>query len=356
MLLSEIDTPALLIDLKLLEKNIETMAEFYRSKKGKNNRSHFKCPKSPIIAWKEIRAGANGITCQKLGEAEVLVLSGINDVLISNEIVGDYKVKKMIGIKKHAPGLMVCVDNLINAKNISREALRKNVKMHVLVDVNIGKNRCGVLPEHAVELATQVSKLKGLEFKGIQAYLGGSVHTMDQREGMEAKLKTLNAAKTLTFETKDAIEAAGLNVEIASGAGTGTYKYMYEALTETQAGTYALMDWRIHRSVPEFKRALTVLTTVMSTPSKERAIVDAGGKSIKDAHLKDVTGVTYGGGGVEHGVLKLEKPSKEINLGDKLELYPSHADTTVNLYDKYYGIRDGEVEVVWPIYARGKSQ
>ncbi|MGD9041225.1 MAG: DSD1 family PLP-dependent enzyme [Desulfobacteraceae bacterium] len=360
MLKQDIDTPALLIDLDLMEKNIETLADFFRGKTGKYFRPHYKTPKSPLLAAKQIESGAIGISCQKLGEAETLITAGITDVLITNEIVGDYKIEKLVSFRKRAPGLMVCVDNTIAAKALSEEALKQGVRMPVLVDVNVGQNRCGVAPGRpAVDLATEVSKLKGLELKGFQCY-HGTLQVWDQRYGMKAKREEMDKCNNLIVETRELMEAAGLNPEIVSGAGTGTYKWQYPVMSEVQAGSYILMDWKYHITAPEFERALTVLTTVMSTPAPSRSIVDAGYKAAStDAGMpivKDVEGYKYETAGDEHGILKPEEPSRELGIGEKVELYPSHCDTTINLYDTYYGIRDGEVEEIWPIAARGKSQ
>lgn len=360
MLKSEIDTPALLIDLDLMEKNLKTLANFFKDKKGVGFRPHYKTPKSPFLAAKEIESGALGISCQKLGEAETLIMAGIKDVLITNEIVGDYKIKKLVNLKKHAPGLIVCVDNFVPATEISKEALRKKVRMPVVVEVNVGQNRCGVEPgKPAAELASEVSKLKGLDFKGFQCY-HGALHTWDQRYGMEAKLKEIEKCNNLIIDTRKAMEDAGLNIEIISGSGTGTYKWQYKVITEVQAGSYILMDWHYHISAPEFERALSILTSVVSTPAETRIIVDAGFKAASTDSgmpiLKDPTGFEYHSAGDEHGILTPKEPSRQLNVGDKLELYPSHCDTTINLYDNYYGIRDGEVELVWSIAARGKSQ
>ena len=356
----EIDTPALLIDLDIMEKNLETMASFFRDKKGLDFRPHYKTPKSPFLAAKEIESGANGISCQKLGEAETLITAGITDLLITNEIVGDYKIKKLISLKKHAPGLMVCVDNIEPAKALSEEALKNGLVMPVLVDVNVGQNRCGVeAGKPAADFAKEVSGLKGLEFKGFQCY-HGALHTWDQRHSMEAKLQEIEKCNKLIEKTKGEMEAQGLNVEIVSGSGTGTYKWQYPYVTEVQPGSYILMDWKYNISAPEFERALSVLTTVMSTPTKDRVVVDAGSKAASTDSgmpiLKDPTGYDYRTAGDEHGILTPKEPSRELTIGDKIELYPSHCDTTINLYDNYYGIRDGEVEIIWPIAGRGKSQ
>ena len=263
-------------------------------------------------------------------------------------------------MRKHAPGLMVCVDNVIPARNLSETALKKGVKMPILVEVNVGQNRCGVLPgEPAAKFATEVSKLKGLEFKGFQCY-HGALHTWDQRHGFEAKLKAIEDCNALIVETKEEMEAQGLNVEIVSGSGTGTYKWQYPYVTEVQPGSYILMDSKYYKSAPEFERALTVMATVISKPATDRLVIDVGYKSASTDSgipvLKDLEGYEYKITCDEHGILTPTEPSRELELGDTVEMYPSHCDTTINLYDNYYGIRDGEVEIIWPIAGRGKSQ
>ena len=356
----DIDTPALLIDLDIMEKNIQSLARFFEEKEGKSFRPHYKTPKSPFIAAKQIASGAIGISCQKVSEAETLITAGITDVLITNEIVGDYKIEKLINLRKHAPGLMVCVDHIGPATALAEEADRKGVRMPVLVDVNVGQNRCGVEPgKRAAEFAQAVSKLKGLELKGFQCY-HGILQVWDRKTDMEDKRREIDKCNGLIDETREAMEAGGLSTEIVSGAGTGTYRWQYPVMTEVQAGSYVLMDWKYHLSAPEFQPALTILTTVISTPATDRVVVDAGYKTAStDAGmpiLKDVEGYAYDSAGDEHGILTPTDPARPIYIGEKLELYPSHCDTTINLYDRYYGLRGSEVEVILPIAARGKSQ
>jgi len=360
MIKDKIDTPALLVDLDKMEKNIATLASFFKGKEETFFRPHYKTPKSPFIAANQIESGAIGISCQKLGEAETLIMAGITDILITNEIVGEYKIEKLIKLHKHAPGLKVCVDNIIPARAISEESLKNGVKMPVLVDVNVGQNRCGVEPgKPAADFAMEISKLRGLELKGFQCY-HGTLQVWDQREGMESKMQELEKCNSLIVDTREAMEAAGLAVEIVSGAGTGTYKWQHPVMTEVQAGSYVLMDWKYHISAPEFERALSILITVSSVPAKDRFVVDAGYKTVSTDSgmpvLKDIEGYEYTTAGDEHGILTPKSPGRELEIGEKLELYPSHCDTTINLYDNYYGIRDGEVEVIWPVAARGKSQ
>lgn len=354
---NEIDTPALVVDLDLAEKNLRTLADFLRGKKAVA-RPHFKTPKTPIIAWKQIRLGAKGVCAQKLGEAEVLVTSGIEDILLTNEIVGDVKTSRLINLAKQSPNLKICVDNLQNAKTISDAALTAGLRIGALIELRVG-GRCGIEPgEPALTLAKEVSRLKGLELKGIQAY-AGPLQLMDQRESMEKKIEGCRQVNKTVAEMRKMMEDAGVNVEIISGAGAGTYRLQHEYYTEVQPGSYVLMDWRYKISAPEFENALTILSTVMSKPESNVAYVDSGWKTQSaDGGPPKVKGrddIKYEFSGDEHGKLTLPSNSN-VKIGDRIELIPSHVCTAVNLYDKFYACRKDNVEAIWEIAARGRSQ
>jgi len=353
----EIDTPALVIDLDLVEKNLKTLADFLRGKKAVA-RPHFKTPKTPIVAWRQIDLGAKGVCAQKLGEVEVLANAGVRDILLTNEIAGETKIKRLVNMVRHSPDLKVCVDSLENASAISTAASNAGLKTGVLVELRVG-GRCGIQPrEPAVELAKEVNKLKGLEFKGIQAY-AGPLNLIDQREGMEKKLSGCREVNEAVAATRDLMTDAGLNVEIVSGAGTGTYRLQHEYYTEVQPGSYVFMDWRYKISAPEFENALTVLSTVVSKPQADQAIIDSGWKTMSadggPAKVKERDDIKYEFSGDEHGRLTLPR-SSDAKIGEKVELIPSHVCTTVNLYDKLFACRKDTVEAVWKIAARGRSQ
>jgi len=354
---SEIDTPALVIDLDLVEKNLKTLAEFLHGKRAVA-RPHFKTPKTPIIAWKQINMGAKGVCAQKLGEAEVLVNAGVGDILLTNEIAGETKIKRLVNMAKHSPNLKICVDNLENASSISAAANNAGLKIGALVELRVG-GRCGIQPqEPAVKLGKEVNKLRGLEFKGIQAY-AGPLNLIDQREGMEKKLSACHEVNETVAATRDLMTDTGLNVEIVSGAGTGTYRLQHEYYTEVQPGSYVFMDWRYKISAPEFENALTVLSTVISRPQEDQAIVDSGWKTMSadggPAKVKGRNDIKYEFSGDEHGRLILPQ-SSDMKIGERVELIPSHVCTTVNLYDKLFACRKDTVEGVWDIAARGRSQ
>ncbi len=353
----EIDTPALVVDLDLMQKNLKTLADFLHGKKTVA-RPHFKTPKTPIISWKQIRLGAIGVCAQKLGEAEVLAAAGIEDVLLTNEIAGEVKIARLVNLARHISNLKICVDNAENAKAISDAASEAGVKIGALVELRVG-NRCGIQPkEPAVALAKEVSRMKGLNFRGIQAY-AGYLQLMDQREGMEKKLQGCREVNETVASTRDMMQDAGLNVEIISGAGAGTYRLQHEIYTEVQPGSYVFMDWRYKISAPEFENALTIVTTVMSKPDSGTAFVDAGWKTVSadggTPKVKASEDLKYEFSGDEHGRIILP-PASNIKIGDKVELIPSHVCTTVNLYDRLYACRKDAVEAVWEIAARGRSQ
>jgi D-serine deaminase-like pyridoxal phosphate-dependent protein len=357
----EIETPALLLDLANMEYNLNKMANFVKENK-KFIRPHFKTHKSPFLAHKQIEAGAIGITCQKLSEAEVLAKSGIKDILITNEIVGKQKIRRLVNLAAYID-LKVSIENDKNAEEISNAALAKGVVINYLVEVNIGMNRCGVEPGvSTLKLVHKINNLKGLNFLGIMAYEG---HTMFIESLRERQKETIKALKKVS-ETKKILEKEGIFCQIVSCAGTGTYMITgkYPDVTEIEAGSYLTMDTK-YRTIEgigdTFKTALSLLTTIISIPSNDRIILDAGMKSISKEFGMPLLKNSIGGGELyklseEHGAIKVRENAEKIfSIGQKLELIPSHGCTTINLHDVYYGIRSGIVECVLPIEARGKS-
>lgn len=354
---SEIDTPALLVDLNALEANVATMADFCRQT-GVAVRPHIKTHKTPAIARMQLDAGAIGLTCAKLGEAEVMVdEADARDVLIANQIVGPTKIARLVRLA-HKADLMVAVDDATNVAQLGAAARAGGVALRVLVEVDVGRERCGVLPgEPTLALAHRVAETEGLCFAGLMGYEGHLVTLPDEAE----RADKVRAAFAPLIETKRRLEADGLLVGIVSGAGTGTYALTgrISGVTEIQAGSYVLMD-RSYSQVEglPFRQALTLLTTVISRPAPDRAVVDAGRKSITvDLGLPQPTTwpeLEVVSLSEEHGILRLAKPGQEPKIGDKLELVPSHVCTTVNLHDVFYALRGDTVEAVWPIAARGK--
>lgn len=358
-----IDTPALVVDLDAFERNLQKMADHARQT-GVKVRPHAKTHKAPIIAMKQIALGAIGQCCQKVGEAEALVAGGVRDVLVSNQVVGDRKLARLAALARDAK-IMLCVDAIEQIEAAGRAATSYGVQFGILVEIDVGTLRCGVLPgAAAVPLAKEIMQTPNLTFRGLQAYYGTAQHmpTYDERE------KAINGAVAKVKETIAALKAAGIETEIVAGAGTGTFNFESASgvYTELQVGSYVFMDTDYARiggktsnRYDVFEHSLFVLSTVMSVPTADRAIVDAGLKSYtmeKGAPwvhgLEDIEVV---GVSDEHGRLKLGPNAKKLKLGDQVWLIPGHCDPTVNLHDWYVGVRNGRVEAVWPISARGAS-
>lgn len=354
-----IPTPALLIDLEKMEYNISKMADFCRGKKI-NLRPHIKTHKTPLIAHEQIEAGAIGITCQNLAEAEVMAEAGIKDILISNEIIDIQKIKRLVNLAKYAR-TKVCVDSSKNIEDISQAAKEKRVRVGILVEVNIGMDRCGVSPgEPTLRLAQEVERQKNLEFLGLMGYEG---HTVLIKSYEKRKRKT-EEALGLLVDTKKLLEERGLECKIVSAGGTGTYEITgsYSGITEIQPGSYVTMD-TAYESIEdigeEFEQALSLLTMVMSKPVDDRAILEGGIKAISiDMGIPKIAsnkGIRIDQLHEEHTLVKLKSGTKEqLKVGQKVELIPSHGCTTISLHDYFYGIRNGIVELIGRIEARGK--
>jgi len=361
---TEVPTPALLIDLDIFEKNMAAMRDACAARK-RNCRPHGKAHKSPIIAKKQLDYGAQGQCAAKLGEAEVLIHGGIKDVLITAPVVGPRKIQRLLALDAITPDVKVVVDSPDNIRDLSAAAAAKNQKLKVLIDVNVGQNRTGVdSPEEAADLARQISKEKALELVGMQGYGGSNQHIMAFENRREIELLALQRA----VAARSAVEKAGFPLGILSVGGTGTYNIDTEVpeVTEIQPGSFIFMDSHYssiggpnNADFTDFGNSLSVLTTIISHPSKGRAITDGGNKALStDESMpvpKGLTGIAYWPGGDEYGIISLKKPNRELNVGDKVEFIPGHCDTTVNLYNFFFGVRKGVVEAVWPIEGRGRT-
>jgi D-serine deaminase-like pyridoxal phosphate-dependent protein len=364
--LSEIDTPALIIDLDAFERNLDTMAAA-AARLGVRLRPHAKTHKSPIIAAKQIARGAVGMCCQKVGEAEILVAGGVSDVLVSNEVVGVRKLDRLAGLARHAR-ISVCADDARAVEQLAQAAERAGAQIEVLVEIDVGAGRCGVRPgPAAVHLARQVAGSRHLAFGGLQAYHGAAQHLRTPEERRAAIASAANPTK----ETVRALADAGFQCRTIGGAGTGTFELEGASgiWNELQAGSYIFMDADYARNVTEgarnaspFEHALFVLATVMSTGGGERAVIDAGHKALSnDSGFPTVLGrpdLRYHRPSDEHGLLDYGSASSRLALGDRVTLIPGHCDPTVNLYDWYVGVRgfgttEARVEALWPIAARG---
>ncbi len=356
---ASIDTPALVVDLDPFERNLELMANAVRGS-GLALRPHAKSHKCPDIAKQQIAHGAVGICCQKVDEAAAFVEAGIRDVLVTNEIVMPAKLARLAGLARTAT-IGVLVDDPATVGVISAGATKAGVVLDVLVEIDVGAHRCGVMPgPSAVALAQAVAASPGLRFRGLHAYHGAAQHL---RAPAERRAVIANAVE-LARDTRDALQAVGIACPTVTGAGTGTWQLERDSrvYTELQPGSYIFMDADYGRNAlaPDdhaFEHSLYVAATVMSTPAPERAIVDAGLKAFAfdsgPPLVHAAEGREYVGASDEHGVLRVGAGTARAVVGERVWLIPGHCDPTVNLYDWIVGVRGDRVECVWPVAARG---
>jgi D-serine deaminase-like pyridoxal phosphate-dependent protein len=354
MPVTELETPVLLLDTALLEANIDKMAKYAR-KQGVSLRPHAKTHKCPGIAHKQVQAGAIGITCAKVGEAEIMGYAGIQDILIANQVVSPGKIEKLVSLSNHCD-LKVAVDNIQNAVDISRAAGRRGQVLKVIIERDIGMKRCGTRTvEETLRLAEAITGLPGLRLVGIMGYEGHTVFMTPR----EKRLEHCSSAIEILLETVEAMEKKGFSTEIVSSAGTGTFDItgQYSAITELQVGSYATMDWRYKEVGLDFQLALTVLATVISRPDRHTAIIDVGMKGVTCEFglpvVKGMAGAVVVSLSEEHGKLELSGDALNLAVGDRIELFPTHGCTTINLYNLLHVSRDGLLEAVWPVAARG---
>jgi D-serine deaminase-like pyridoxal phosphate-dependent protein len=349
----DVETPALLLDLNSAEANIRTMATFFSNQPCKV-RPHIKTHKLPLLARRQMAEGAIGITCSKLSEAEIFFAHGLPDVLISNQVVEPTKIRRLVHLSTFGR-LTVCVDDLSNARELSEAALRLGTTINVLVEVNVGLNRCGVLPGKAtLEIVQHLMDLKGITFRGLMGYEGGLYHS-DPVD----KANRCRECNSLLVNTKDLLLSVGLPVEIVSAGGSNTYKLTgtCPGITDVQPGSYVTMDTHnIDAGLTEFEIALSILATVVSRPAKRMAIVDAGLKALStDAGLPKAKapGIKFIRLYEEHGHIELNDEECDIKVGDKVVIIPSHGCTTIPLHNRYVLVRDGTVVGATRIEARG---
>lgn len=360
--LEEVDTPALLVDLDAFERNLGRMADATPLGSRVRLRAHAKTHKSPAIAHQQIALGAVGICCQKVSEAEIFVGEGVADVLVSNEVAGAPKLRRLAALAGRAR-IGVCVDDAGNIADLEAAAAEGDVRLRVLVEIDVGAARCGAAPgEPAVRLAELIARAPHLEFGGLQAYHGSAQHIRSFAERRAA----IQRAADMADHTRTLLRRRGLDCPIITGAGTGSYRFEIETgvYDELQCGSYVFMDADYARNLgadgtatPEFEHSLFVWTTVMSRPTGDRAVVDAGLKSYStDSGMPvvcDAPDAVLDRASDEHGRIILKRPTNAFRVGDKIRLIPGHCDPTVNLHDWYVGVRNGRVEALWPIAARG---
>ena len=361
---ADIQTPCLILDLDALERNIKKMGDYAKAH-GMRHRAHGKMHKSvDVLKLQQSLGGAVGVCCPTLSEAEVFVRAGIKDVLISNEVRDLQKIDRLAQLPKLGSRIIVCVDDIANVADLSKAATKHGTTIECFVEIDCGAGRCGVktTPE-VLAIAKAIAAASGLRFTGIQAYQGAMQH-IDSFEERKAKL---DAAIAQVTDAVEALSAAGLKPDLVSGGGTGSEYFESNSgvYNELQCGSYAFMDadygrirdkegTRIDKG--EWENALFILTSVMSHAKPHLAVVDAGLKAQSvDSGLPFIFGrddVKYIKCSDEHGVVA--DAGGVLKVNEKLRLVPGHCDPTCNVHDWYVGVRNGKVEALWPVSARGK--
>ena len=362
MIISELETPAVIVDLDVMERNLSRMAEYCR-KHQLLLRPHTKSHKIPELAKRQIASGATGITVAKIGEAEVMLNAGITDILIAYPIVGPEKAKRLATIAEQA-SITVSIDSEEAAVSISEAVSRQGAKVGILVELDVGFHRCGLNNENdAVDLAKKISSLPGLEFKGLMFFPGHF------GVGPEQRVVLRNEVNGFLDRTFEAFEREGLPLSIVSGGSTPTAyeSALFHGVNEVRPGMYIFND----RSTAGIEAAsvadcaLSVLVTVVSTSVPGRAIVDGGSKTfssdryqvedgggfglVKEDHAAEIEKLTE-----EHGHLNITRSDRRYKIGERLSVIPIHVCTTVNMHDEIYGVRGESVEAVWRVEGRGK--
>ncbi|MBI3974066.1 MAG: DSD1 family PLP-dependent enzyme [Chloroflexi bacterium] len=357
---SQVDTPALVVDLDTMDRNIARMAATMRQA-GVGWRPHTKGIKVPAIAHRLLAAGAFGVTCAKLSEAEVMAAAGIRDILIANEVIGEAKVRRLAHLCAQAD-VVVAVDGEVGITQLDAAAAAAGTRPRVVVEVDTGMGRCGVAPgDAAVALARRVADAPHLRFAGVMGWEGHTCAVPDQNQ-KRAAIK--DSVEKLT-RSADLCREAGLPVSIVSCGGTGTYQTtaFIRGVTEVQAGGGIFGDMRyLNHYRLDHECALTVVTTVVSRPNPHLIVTDGGFKAMSSSHgdprplglpLEQVEAVLLS---AEHGRVRLTEPNTSLQIGDRLEFIVGYSDSTVLLHDVLYATRDGIVQAAWEISGRGKLQ
>ncbi|MHA7869814.1 MAG: 3-hydroxy-D-aspartate aldolase BhcC [Salipiger thiooxidans] len=362
---ADIQTPCLVLDLDALERNIKVMGDYAKAH-GMRHRVHGKMHKSVDVAkLQEKLGGAVGVCCQKVSEAEVFVRGGIKDVLVSNQVRDPAKIDRLARLPKLGGRIIVCVDDVDNVAELSEAAVRHGTGLDIFIEIDCGAGRCGVSSTPAaIEIAKAVGAAPNLTFAGIQAYQGAMQHI----DSYEARKEKVDTAIAMVEDAVAGLKAEGIDCELVSGGGTGSYYFESTSgvYNELQCGSYAFMDADYGRILDkdgkridqgEWLNAFFILTQVMSHAKADKAICDAGLKAQSvDSGLPVIFGrtdVEYIKCSDEHGVIS--DPEGVLKVGEKLRLVPGHCDPTANVHDWYVGVRNGKVETVWPVSARGKA-
>jgi D-serine deaminase-like pyridoxal phosphate-dependent protein len=363
--IGQLDTPSLQVDVAALEHNIETVHGFFRERTAKL-RPHVEAHRCPAIARRQLAApgAADGITVTTLGQAEVFAPAGFTDILVAAQIVTRAKISRLCALARQVR-MTVAVDNPANVGDLSAAAMSNAVTIGILVDVDSGANRCGVPPgEPAVHLARRVLDAPGLEFNGLMTFTGTPLDCESKPDPAESRRRVRRI-----LDTREAVEKAGMEVKVVSAGSTLDYEVLGDmaGVTEVPAGSYVLMDARHRECCPQLRTAARVMTTVISRPESALAITDGGVKAVGmdggDPVLHGVSparegvlaNATASFAGAEHGKLDLSgRAESGIEVGDKVWVVPADIGTCANLHDQIHAVRDGRLEAVWDVSARGR--
>ncbi len=365
MKVTDLDTPILIVDLPRMERNIHRMGEFARDA-GIALRPHVKTHKIPALAHMQLASGAHGVTVAKVGEAEVMAAAGITDILVCYPTLGAEKLERLAHLARRAH-ITVAVDSPEAARQLSQAARGYNVQFDLFLEVDSGLNRCGLPPgDPVVDFAKQIARLDGVEITGVCTHAGHAIRAATPRE-RDAIAR--HEGECVVF-TRDRLQAAGIPIRDVSVGSSATVRVSgrVPGVTEIRPGTYIFNDYMqaTAGACAEDDCALSVLSTVVSRPSPDRAILDAGSKCLSSdfhrmtdrmsgyGYLKGSNGMLVARVSEEHGVVMLKDSDPPLGIGDRVEIIPNHACAALNLWDVLHGVRDGEVETVWPVLARGK--
>jgi D-serine deaminase-like pyridoxal phosphate-dependent protein len=363
----EIPTPALLVDLDRLERNLHRLAEHCRAN-GVSFRPHAKTHKCPNVARLQIAAGAVGISVATVFEAEAMVQAGIRGVLLTSPLAEPHKVDRMVDLVRGGSEVLIAVGHAMEVDMLAAASSDLGPSaLNVLIDLDVGDRRTGVQPgDEAVTLAQQIATKKSLRLRGVQAYAGHASHVV----GFAERAMASQAALALAVDAKQLLKQKGFEADILSCGSTGTWNIdsRFAGVTELQCGSYVFMDIDYRRiggsdNAPlfvDFEHSLTVLSTVISAGHADRVTVDAGIKAFSTetpfrAEAVDQPHLVYTRTGDEFGIITLGGPGALPKLGDRLEFLPPHCDPTVHLYDQLYAMRGEQVEAIWPIRARREN-
>ena len=346
MHISELDTPVMVVDLDVVEDNIRRLQTDLNAL-GLAGRPHIKTHKIPAIGRKQIAAGAIGITCQKVGEAEVFAAAGFTDILIAYNIVGRSKTDRLARLQRQSRAI-AAVDSVETARGIADSAAADGVTVPIVVEVDSGGHRAGVqTAQEALDLARAISDLPGLRFEGMMCY------------------PSSRRVVPVIQEARDLLERSGFKCAIVSGGGTGAQATSKEAgMTEHRSGTYLYNDLSCVRGGKATieQCAMQLLVTVVSTASPGFATVDGGSKTFtndalqpngRNGHVLEYPDIYLERMNEEHGILNTSGSERRPKVGEKLRIIPNHACGTTNLHDYVAAHRDGRVEAIWPVAARG---